>query len=250
MPLHAQWANFLRNHDELSLDKLTDVEREEAFATLGPDEEMRLYGRGVRRRMAPMLGGDARRLELAHALLFSLPGTPVMWYGDEIGMGEDLAQDERWAVRTPMQWSGERHGGFSGTRGETVVPAISEGPFAFEKINVEDQKHRAGSLLSRVRAMVRTRRSAPEIGCGSWAVVDGLPSSVFGLSYDRRGRPMQVFANLSDSVAEIPGTAVPEAGGRVEIASDHRPGTVIEAAPFSLPAYGYLWLRPLSASKD
>ena len=112
-PVQAQWANFLRNHDELSLDKLTEAERGEVFAAFAPEEGMRIYDRGIRRRLAPMLGGDERKLAMMHALLFALPGTPVLWYGDEIGMGEDLSLEERSAVRTPMQWSGGHQGGFS-----------------------------------------------------------------------------------------------------------------------------------------
>ena len=122
MPQQAQWATFLRNHDELSLDKLSEDERQEAFATLAPDAGMRIYDRGVRRRMAPMLGGDDARLKLAHSLLMALPGTPVMWYGDEIGMGENLSLPERYPVRTPMQWSDTKNGGFSDSDGDLVQP--------------------------------------------------------------------------------------------------------------------------------
>ncbi len=126
MPQQAQWATFLRNHDELSLDKLSEDERQEAFATLAPDAGMRIYDRGVRRRMAPMLGGDDARLKLAHSLLMALPGTPVMWYGDEIGMGENLSLPERYPVRTPMQWSDTKNGGFSDSDGDLVQP-MAEG---------------------------------------------------------------------------------------------------------------------------
>ena len=103
--VESQWANFVRNHDELTLDKLTDAERQEVFAAFGPEPEMQVYDRGIIRRLPPMLGGDPRRIRMAYSLMFSLPGTPVLFYGEELGMGEDLAVGSRLAVRTPMQWT-------------------------------------------------------------------------------------------------------------------------------------------------
>ncbi len=105
-----QWANFLRNHDELTLDKLTDAERQEVFEAFAPDERQRVFGRGITRRLPPMLEGDPRRIRMAYSLLFTLPGTPVLFYGEEIGMGENIAVEGRQAVRTPMQWSADRNG--------------------------------------------------------------------------------------------------------------------------------------------
>ena len=115
LPTGCQWATFLRNHDEVDLGRLVGHEHEEVFAAFGPEPEMQLYGRGIRRRLAPMLGNDQRRIEMAYALQFSLPGTPVIRYGDELGMGEDLSLPERNAIRTPMQWSAGPNGGFSST---------------------------------------------------------------------------------------------------------------------------------------
>src|SRR5262249_10907527 len=115
MPSGAQWAQFLRNHDELDLGRLSEEQRARVFAKFGPEERMQLYDRGIRRRLAPMLG-DRRQIELAYSLLFSLPGTPVIRYGDEIGMGDDLSLTERGSVRTPMQWSRESQAGFSTAR--------------------------------------------------------------------------------------------------------------------------------------
>ncbi len=128
LPPTAQWAHFLRNNDELDLGRLTDAQRKRVFAAFGPDKGMQLYDRGIRRRLAPMLGGDQRRLEMAYSLMFTLPGTPVIRYGDEIGMGDDLAQPEREAARTAMQWSAAANAGFTlaerprvaGDRGRTV----------------------------------------------------------------------------------------------------------------------------------
>ena len=124
----SQWANFVRNHDELTLDKLSTPERKEVFAAFGPDPDMQLYGRGLRRRLPTMLGGDERRIRLVYSLLFSLPGTPTLFYGEEIGMGENLDVEGRLAVRTPMQWDDGPNGGFS-TRAEAPAhPAAAERP--------------------------------------------------------------------------------------------------------------------------
>ena len=109
----CQWATFVRNHDELILDKLSDEERGEVFAAFGPEPEMQIYGRGLKRRLPTMLSGDPRRIRMVYSLLFSLPGTPTLYYGEEIGMGEDLEAEGRMAVRTPMQWEPIRNGGFS-----------------------------------------------------------------------------------------------------------------------------------------
>ncbi|HUH07411.1 MAG TPA: alpha-amylase family protein, partial [Egibacteraceae bacterium] len=168
IPEPAQWANFVRNHDELSLDKLTDDEREEVFAQLAPDEGMRLFGRGIRRRLPTMLGGDRRRIELTYSLLFSLPGTPVLFYGEEIGMGENLDVDGRMAVRTPMQWSDEPNGGFSSAPADQLcVPMTEQGDFGYRQVNVDEQRRDEGSLLNWMERMIRLRKLTPEIGWGA-----------------------------------------------------------------------------------
>src|SRR3954454_19002062 len=134
LPQDCQWANFVRNHDELTLDKLTDAERAEVFAAFGPEPEHQLYGRGLRRRLPTMLGGDERRIRMVYSLAFSLPGTPVLFYGEEIGMAENLAIEGRMSVRAPMQWSADRHGGFSmAPEGSKLVrPALEDGRWGAE----------------------------------------------------------------------------------------------------------------------
>jgi maltose alpha-D-glucosyltransferase/alpha-amylase len=116
IPRDAQWVHFLRSHDELDLGRLTDAQRERVFKAFAPEPSMQLYNRRIRRRLGPMRGNDRRRMELAFSLLLALPGTPMLQYGDEIGMGEDLSQNEREATRTPMQWTDELHGGLPGRR--------------------------------------------------------------------------------------------------------------------------------------
>ena len=140
-----QWAMFVRNHDELTLDKLSDTEREEVFAAFGPDPDMQMYGRGLRRRLPTMLGGDPARIRMVYSLMFSLPGTPVLFYGEEIGMGEDLRAKGRSAVRSPMQWDDTGNGGFS------TAPSRTSWPSRWRVLWAEEHQRRrreAGSGLA------------------------------------------------------------------------------------------------------
>ena len=198
----AQWAQFVRNHDELDLGRLSDEERKRAFDAFGPEPHMQLYGRGIRRRLAPMLDGDPRRLALAYSLLFTLPGTPVLWYGDELGMGEDLGLEARAAVRTPMQWSSERHGGFTAAE-QPFRPVVSGGPFGYRRVNVMEQRWDTDSLLNRIERMIRLRKECPEIGWGTARVLDVEPRSVLALRYDWRGSVLLVVHSLSSEPQEV-----------------------------------------------
>ena len=233
----AQWAVFLRNHDELSLDKLSDEEKAECFAALAPEESMRIYDRGVRRRLAPMLGGDPARLKLAHSLLFALPGTPVMWYGDEIGMGEDLGLPERLPVRTPMQWSDGPNGGFSGADPKRLFrQPVAEGPLGFGETNVATQSQRPDSLLRTVERLARIRRACPEIGWGTWDVLDA-PASVLALRCRWRGGEVVTLHNLGGQVEDV-SALVPDAA-RVLVCEEA--GGTDAAAPLS--PLGWRWMR-------
>ena len=168
----CQWATFLRNHDELTLDKLTDKERQEVFDAFGPEEEMQVFGRGLKRRLPPMLGGDPRRVQMAYSLLFSLPGTPTLYYGEEIGMGEDLRADGRMAVRTPMQWDSTPNGGFSDADPRKLIQRVTPDGYGPEHINLADQQHDPDSLWSFIRELIGVRRQRPEFGWGAFEVLD------------------------------------------------------------------------------
>ncbi|MCS6711143.1 alpha-amylase family protein [Brachybacterium sp. EF45031] len=168
----SQFATFLRNHDELTLDKLTDSERQEVFDAFGPEEDMQLFGRGLRRRLPPMLEGDPRRLRMAYSLLFSLPGTPVLFYGEEIGMGENLERPGRMAVRTPMQWTAGKNGGFSVVPPSRLVAPLTTGAYGPEHVNAEDQRRDPDSLLAFLTALAHRYRECPEVGMGSTAVLE------------------------------------------------------------------------------
>jgi maltose alpha-D-glucosyltransferase/alpha-amylase len=194
IPPTAQWVHFLRNHDELDLGRLEEEQRERVFARFAPEERMRLYGRGIRRRLAPMLG-DREHEELAYSMLLSLPGSPVIRFGDELRMGDDLSLDQREAVRTPMQWANERHGGFT-TAEKPVVPVIDDGVWSYEHLNVEAQRRDPGSFLSWMARMIRIRKECPEIGLGRWTVLDVKAENVLALKFDWQDRSVVTLHNF------------------------------------------------------
>ncbi|ARM88604.1 trehalose synthase [Rhizobium sp. CIAT894] len=244
-PATAQWGLFLRNHDELDLGRLSEKQRDAVFAAFGPEKDMQLYDRGIRRRLAPMLGGDRRRIEMAYSLLFSLPGTPVIRYGDEIGMGDDLALPERNCARTPMQWSTEPEGGFTKSR-KPVAPVITDGPYGFEHVNVAAQRRDPNSLLNWTERMIRMRKEAPEIGWGDYSVVDTGDDGVLALRYDWRGNSVLILHNLHAQPAEV--TFDPDRGEDGRQLIDIADGASSEADEKGchtvvLDAYGYRWYR-------
>jgi trehalose synthase len=213
-PHDGGWATFLRNHDELTLDQLEPSERDEVFAAFAPDEAMRIYGHGIRRRAAPMLGGDGPRLRMAWSLLFSLPGTPVILYGDEIGMGEDLRREGRMSVRTPMQWD-----------------------------RVASERRAPDSLLRFMQRLMHERRQAPELGWGVSALVETGPAAVFARRSDWQDSTVVVAHNLSDE----PVAAELDLGADVDGVDDLmelREHDVDKGRlRVELDAYGYVWLR-------
>jgi maltose alpha-D-glucosyltransferase/alpha-amylase len=241
LPETAQWAQFLRNHDELDLGRLTEEQRGAAFERFGPEEGMQLYGRGIRRRLAPMLG-ERKRLELAYSLMFSLPGTPVLYYGDEIGMGDDLTLPERGAVRTPMQWSSERNAGFS-TAEKPVAPVVSDGPYGYEHVNVERQRRDPDSLLRWMTRMIRLRIECPEIGWGDWRPVATRSPHVLALLYRWRGSAVLCVHNFDERPHEVTLRLEEEQSRRLVdlIHEDHSDADPRGRHRLSLDAHGYRW---------
>jgi maltose alpha-D-glucosyltransferase / alpha-amylase len=201
-PATAQWGMFLRNHDELDLGRLSERQRQQVFAAFAPDPEMQLYERGIRRRLAPMFDGDRRRLELAYSLMFTLPGTPVLRYGDELGMGEDLKLPERNCARTPMQWSNEPHGGFTKSD-KPHIPVISGGPYGFEHINAAIQRRHPDSLLNWTERIIRMRKEVPEVGWGDFTIIPSRDSAVLIMRYDWRNNWVLFVHNLDAKPREV-----------------------------------------------
>jgi maltose alpha-D-glucosyltransferase/alpha-amylase len=246
LPRGGQWATFLRNHDEIDLSRLTAEQRNDVFAKFGPDPDMQLYGRGIRRRLAPMLGNDRRRLELAYALQFSLRGTPVVRYGEEIGMGDDLALEGRDAIRTPMQWSLLPNGGFSeAPKNQLVRPVVDHGDFAYEMVNVTNQRHDPRSLLSWFERMIRTLREAPEVGAGSCTHVDlPAPAGVLVHRADDVTGTMLFLHNLGPDNGTVDlSTLYPEAEAANDVLADREYGALEKFQSVEVAGYGYRWIR-------
>jgi maltose alpha-D-glucosyltransferase/alpha-amylase len=245
-PATAQWGIFLRNHDELDLGRLSDRERETVFSAFGPDPGMQLYGRGIRRRLAPMLNGDRRRIELAYSLMFTLPGTPVLRYGDEIGMGDDLALPERAATRTPMQWSTEPHAGFTLAR-KPVVPVISEGPYGFQNVNAAMQRRDPNSLLNWTERIIRMRKEVPEIGWGDFVIIDAGDRAVLIVRYDWRNNSALFIHNLAADPREVAfRVGLKDKAGDLLVnllAENHSRADADGRHRLVLEAYAYRWYR-------
>ncbi|MGU7556376.1 IS481 family transposase [Klebsiella pneumoniae] len=198
------FVNWLRNHDELDLEGIGERNKRQVIRTFAPDKSMSVYQRGVRRRLAPMLDGDTRRIALAHAILLALPGVPVMRYGDEIGMGDDLSLPERYAVRTPMQWSAAANAGFSrAARDDLPVKPVASGRFRYQRINVETALRHPRSLLHRVRNMVLARTEYTEPGSLPFTLLTLKPDAVLGLLYRSESREVLMLANCSQQAVEV-----------------------------------------------
>src|SRR5246127_2479669 len=243
-PATAQWGQFLRNHDELDLGRLTNTQRATVFAEFGPEKSMQLYDRGIRRRLAPMLHGDRRRLELAYSLMMTLPGTPVLRYGDEIGMGDDLKLPERNSARTPMQWSNEPQAGFTESD-SPVMPVISQGPYGFEHVNVAAQKRDPNSLMDWTERMIRMRKEVPETGWGDFSIIPTGKPEVLAIRYDWRNNSVLFVHNLSAVPTEIKfGPAAKVDGQLVNLlANDHSTPDASGKHRILLEPYGYRWFR-------
>jgi maltose alpha-D-glucosyltransferase/alpha-amylase len=246
LPDGGQWATFLRNHDEIDLSRLTADQRDLVFSEFGPDEDMQLYGRGIRRRLAPMLGGDRRRIELAYSLQFTLRGTPVIRYGEEIGMGDDLSLHGRDAIRTPMQWNLTKNAGFSRAEAKDLVrPVVSEGEFAYEKVNVTTQRRDPRSLLSWFERMIRTLREAPEVGSGTCTHVDvPVAPGVLVHRADGDTGTMVFVHNLTEQDATLDlSTLAAEASMPNDVLADREYAEVGDFAKVEVGGYGYRWIR-------
>jgi len=199
IPDNCQWCTFLRNHDELTLEMVTEEDRQLMWQLYAPEPRMRL-NLGIRRRLAPLLEGDTRKIELVYAILFSLPGTPIIYYGDEIGMGDIVQLPDRDGVRTPMQWSAEKNAGFSTADPEKLLlPVIDTGQYRYEKINVQNQLNEDQSLLSRLRSLILTRKAYPVLSTQSYTIKEGAGTGVFILEREE----ILCLHNLSDESKQI-----------------------------------------------
>ena len=247
LPGLCQWNNFLRSHDELDLGRLSERQRQEVFRAFGPEPDMQLYDRGIRRRLAPMLGNDRRRIELAHSLMLTLPGTPVLRYGDEIGMGDDLSLPDRESVRTPMQWSGGRHGGFSTAEdGQLWLSPIAVGEYGYPEVNVEQQRHDPQSLLNWLERVTRRRKECPVFGLGACQFLDtGEPAVLAHRCDDARTTAFAVHNLGSEAVSVLLPLDEETAEARVlhdMLTGRSHPVQGDRYCTLELEPFGYRWL--------
>ena len=245
-PATSQWGTFLRNHDELDLGRLSEKQRQRVFDAFAPDKHMQLYDRGIRRRLAPMLGSDRRRLELAYSLMLTMPGTPVLRYGDEIGMGDNLDLPERECARTPMQWSTEPHGGFTKSD-KPIKPVIEHGVYGFEHVNVAQQRRDPNSLLNWMERVVRMRKELPEIGWGDFEILPQADPAIFVMRYDWRNNSVLFIHNLGDQPCELEVKAKALGKGcerLINVLSEaHSEADTRGRHSILLEPYGYRWFR-------
>ncbi len=254
IPESCQWALFLRNHDELTLEMVTDEERDYMYRVFAQDRNMRL-NLGIRRRLAPLLENDRRRVELMNALLFSLPGTPVIYYGDEIGMGDNFYLGDRNGVRTPMQWSGDRNGGFSRANPQKLYLPVNIDPeYHYESINVETQQNNPHSLLWWMKRLLAQRKQLRPLGRGSLEMLypENRRILAFVRAYD--GERVLVVANLSRfaqctelDLSKYAGSVPVELFGKTEF-------PIVTDRPYflSLGPHAFYWfsLQPKEATQE
>ena len=236
----CQWAMFLRNHDELTLEMVTDEERDYMYRTYARDREMRI-NLGIRRRLAPLLENDRRRIELMNALLFSLPGTPVIYYGDEIGMGDNIFLGDRNGVRTPMQWSSDRNAGFSRANPQRLYLPVNIDPeYHYETINVEAQQNNSHSLLWFTKRLIQQRKQFRAFGRGTLEFL--YPSNRKVLAFIRQFRTKASWwSPTCHALRSVPNSTWPVtghgAGGSVrarQVPGHHRESLSVVAWPACL----------------
>ncbi|MEM0906210.1 MAG: maltose alpha-D-glucosyltransferase [Pseudomonadota bacterium] len=243
IPEECQWAIFLRNHDELTLEMVTEEERDYLWRTYAEDQRARI-NLGIRRRLAPLLQNDRRKIELMNGFLLSMPGTPVIYYGDEIGMGDNYFLGDRDGVRTPMQWSADRNGGFSRANPQQLyLPPVMDPIYGFEAVNVEAQEHDPSSLLNWMRRIILVRKQHKAFGRGTLTFIYPRNRKVIAYLREFEDETILCVANLSRSAQAVEldlsahRTRVP-----VEL-SGRSPFPPIGDLPYmlTLPAYGFFW---------
>ena len=251
IPENCQWAIFLRNHDELTLEMVTSSERDYLWQVYAADRRARI-NLGIRRRLAPLLERDRRRIELMTSLLLSMPGTPVMYYGDEIGMGDNIHLGDRDGVRTPMQWSGDRNGGFSRADPEQLTLPVLLGPlYGYEAVNVEAQHRDPHSLLNWTRRMLAKRQQSNVFGRGALKFLYPGNRNILAYLREHEGQVLMCVANLSNASQPVE-LDLSDMSGRVPVELlGGTPFPTIGELPYllTLPPYGFYWFD-LSASAN
>ena len=247
IPETCQWCLFLRNHDELTLEMCTDPERDYMYYAYAQDTRMKLNV-GIRRRLAPLLDNDQGKLRLLHGLLFSFPGTPIIYYGDEIGMGDNIHLGDRAGVRTPMQWTADRNAGFSTAEPEALYsPVITDPVYGYPVVNVAAQRRSPASLLQWMRRLIAARKSTRAFGRGALRFLHPANPRILAYLREHRGETILIVANLSATVEPALLDLSEFAGAVPTEMLDGARLPVIESRPylFTLAPYAFYWLRLL-----
>lgn len=247
IPHNCQWCVFLRNHDELTLEMVTEEDRQLMWQTYAPDQRMRL-NLGIRRRLAPLLDNDRRKIEVAYSTLFTLPGAPIIYYGDEIGMGDNIWLFDRNGVRTPMQWTAEPGAGFSEAPPETFYqPLIEDEVYGYQKINVAAQAADPNSLLNTIKHFITVRKSQPVLGKGGCQFLDAGSNALLAILRQGEGAAVLAIHNFSERSQTATLDLAGFAGSTPQdlLAGDKKSWPVVgpEPYPIILEGYGYYWLR-------
>jgi maltose alpha-D-glucosyltransferase / alpha-amylase len=245
IPENCQWGIFLRNHDELTLEMVTDEDRDYMYTEYATEPRMRL-NLGIRRRLSPLLDDSREQIQLLNSLLFSLPGTPIIYYGDEIGMGDNIYLGDRDGVRTPMQWTGDRNAGFSRADAARLYsPVISDPLYGYQAVNVEAQQRTQYSLLRWMKRMIAVRKQYPAFGRGDTRFLNPDNSRILAFIRSYQGQDILIVGNLSRSAQPVE-LNIPEYRGAtpIELLGDTRFPPVGDLPYFlTLAPYGFYWFR-------
>ena len=249
IPDTCQWAIFVRNHDELSLEMVTDSERDYLWQAYAADRRARI-NLGIRRRLAPLLEGDRRRVELMNSLLLSMPGTPVIYYGDEIGMGDNIHLGDRNGVRTPMQWSPDRNGGFSRVDpAALILPTAMDPLYGYDVVNVEAQRRDPHSILNWTRRMLAIRSSHPAFGRGTLTLLSPKNRKILAYIREYEGDTLLCVANLAHSLQAVE-LDLSQFAGRVPVelsAGSSFPPIGELTYLLTVPPFGFYWFALATA---
>jgi maltose alpha-D-glucosyltransferase/alpha-amylase len=244
IPENAQWCTFLRNHDELTLEMVTEEERQWMWSEYAPEPRMRL-NLGIRRRLAPLLDNDRRKIMLANALLYSLPGAPIIYYGDEIGMGDNIWLPDRNGVRTPMQWDDSPNAGFSDAPPEDLYePVIDEGEYSYKIVNVAAEEKNPQSLLNRMRHLIQVRKAHPLLATGKYEFLNQDQNEVLTLHRFSGDAHVICLLNLTAECQTAELDLSKWAGAAVEdlLTGESFPAVTGEPYSITLQPWAYRWL--------
>jgi maltose alpha-D-glucosyltransferase/alpha-amylase len=241
IPTNAQWCTFLRNHDELTLEMVTEEERQWMWQQYAPEPRMRL-NLGIRRRLAPLLDNDLRLITLANSLLFTLPGAPIIYYGDEIGMGDNIALPDRNGVRTPMQWDSSHSAGFSDAS-RLYSPLITTPPYDYHKVNVAAQMANSASLWHTIRRMIQLRKQHPALGQGSFTWIETGTNAVLAFLRSYEQERILAIHNLSDRSQPLLIYPPDPAPSWTDLYTAEVISSAYKQLNFTLAPHQYLWLK-------